>query len=75
MIDMRILYIHFPERVDSKIKENISKLIHTRFNEEGPWPDAAKAYEDLINKLQTVDDPQKIILEKVKTFFPNIYNG
>ena len=71
----RILYIHFPERVDSKIKENISKLIHIRFNEEGPWPDAAKAYEDLINKLQKADEPQKIILEKVKTFFPNIYNG
>ena len=34
----------------SKIKENISKLIHTRFNEEGPWPDAAKSYEDLIRR-------------------------
>ena len=71
----RILYLHFPERIDSKIEKNISELIHTRFNEEGPWPNAAEAYEDLISKLETCDGSQKIILEKVKNFFTNIYSN
>ena len=71
----RILYLHFPDRIDSKIEKNISELIHTRFNEEGPWPNAAEAYEDLMSKLETVDGSKKIILERVKNFFTNIYNN
>ena len=71
----RILYLHFPERIDSKIEKNISELIHARFNEEGPWPNAAEAYEDLISKLETCDGSQKIILERVKNFFTSIYSN
>ncbi len=71
----RILYLHFPERIDSKIEKNISELIHTRFNEEGPWPNATEAYKDLISKLETCDESQKIILERVKNFFTKIHSN
>ena len=69
------MYLHFPERIDNKIEKNISELIHTRFNEEGPWPNATEAYEDLISKLETCDESQKIILERVKNFFTNIHSN
>ena len=60
----RILYLHFPDRIDSKIEANVSELIHKRFNEEGPWPDAAKANQELVSMMETADGPQKKILEK-----------
>tara|TARA_Y100001935_G_scaffold229317_1_gene208920 strand:- start:47 stop:1453 length:1407 start_codon:yes stop_codon:yes gene_type:complete len=65
----RILYLHFPDRIDSKIKKNISELMHKRLNEEGPWPDAAKAYEEIISEMETAEGDQKKILEKLKNFF------
>ena len=65
----RILYLHFPDRVDTKIEKSISDLIHTRFNEEGPWPDAAKAYEELVSKMETADHSEKKILKRLQTFF------
>ena len=55
----RILYLHFPDRIDSKIEKNISELIHKRFNEEGPWPDAAKAYENLFLRWKLLRVPKK----------------
>ncbi len=70
----RILYLHFPDRIDSKIEKNVSELIHKRFNEEGPWPDAAKAYEELISKMETAEDSQKKILEKLQNFFASSNN-
>ena len=70
----RILYLHFPDRIDSKIEKNVSELIHKRFNEEGPWPDAAKAYKELISKIETAEGPQKKILEKLKNFFASSNN-
>ena len=65
----RILYLHFPDRIDSKIEANVSELIHKRFNEEGPWPDAAKANQELVSMMKTADGPQKKILEKLQIFF------
>ena len=65
----RILYLHFPDRIDSKIEANVSELIHKRFNEEGPWPDAAKANQELVSMMETADGPQKKILEKLQIFF------
>ena len=70
----RILYLHFPDRIDSKIEKNVSELIHRRFNEEGPWPDAAKAYEELISKMETAEGSQKKILEKLQNFFASSNN-
>jgi exonuclease I len=70
----RILYLHFPDRIDSKIEKNVSELIHKRFNEEGPWPDAAKAYEELISKMETAEGSQKKILEKLQDFFASSNN-
>ena len=70
----RILYLHFPDRIDSKIEKNVSELIHKRFNEEGPWPDAAKAYEELISKMETAEGSQKKILEKLQNFFASSNN-
>jgi exodeoxyribonuclease-1 len=70
----RILYLHFPDRIDSKIEKNVSELIHKRFNEEGPWPDAAKAYEELISKMETAEGSQKMILEKLQNFFASSNN-
>ena len=70
----RILYLHFPDRIDSNIEKNVSELIHKRFNEEGPWPDAAKAYEELISKMETAEGSQKKILEKLQNFFTSSNN-
>ena len=70
----RILYLYFPDRIDSNIEKNVSELIHKRFNEEGPWPDAAKAYEELISKMETAEGSQKKILEKLQNFFTSSNN-
>jgi len=70
----RILYLHFPDRVDNKIEKNVTELIHKRFNEEGPWPDASKAYEELISKMETAEGSQKNILEKLQNFFVSSNN-
>ena len=45
-----------------------------RFNEEGPWPDAAKAYEQLISKMETAEGSQKKILQKLQKFFASSNN-
>ena len=70
----RILYLHFPDRIDNKIEKNVSELIFKRFNEEGPWPDAAKAYEQLISKMETAEGSQKKILQKLQNFFASSNN-
>ena len=59
------MYLHFPDRIDSKIEKNISELIHTRFNEEGPWPNAAEAYEDLMSKLETSEEEKNKWRERI----------
>ena len=58
----------------ARLKKNVSELIHKRFNEEGPWPDAAKAYEELISKMETAEGSQKKILEKLQNFFASSNN-
>ena len=56
------------------IEKNVSELIHKRLNEEGPWPDAAKAYKELISKMETAEGSQKKILEKLQNFFASSNN-
>ena len=60
----RICAQEYAEQVDSNVLLNLKKLVHQRFNEEGPWPNAEKNLQEARNLLaESASDNEKKLLQ------------
>ena len=60
----RICAQEYAEQVDSDVLLNLKKLVHQRFNEEGPWPNAEKNLQEARTLLaESTSDNEKKLLQ------------
>ena len=60
----RICAQEYAEQVDSNVLLKLKKLVHQRFNEEGPWPNAEKNLQEARNLLaESASDNEKKLLQ------------
>ena len=60
----RICAQEYAEQVDSNVLLNLKKLVHQRFNEEGPWPNAEKNLQEARNLLaESASNNEKKLLQ------------
>ena len=60
----RICAQEYAEQVDSNVLLKLKKLVHQRFNEEGPWPNAEKNLQEARTLLaESTSDNEKKLLQ------------
>ena len=60
----RICAQEYAEQVDSNVLLNLKKLVHQRFNEDGPWPNAEKNLQEARSLLaESTSDNEKKLLQ------------